>query len=204
MFATKGILLRYIVMGSLEHIPISLLGEVLMESGMDGLSLKRALHSSGVCVGKPVSASAVEFRYQVRRSDLNQKGTLYGGRMMYLLDDVAAEIAERHAGVVCATLLVDSLKFVAPSHRDDTLLFQGSVNRVWNTSLEVGIRVTARAPDSADERHIVSAYLTFVAVDASGKPVHICQAHPLTAEEKRRWRAAQRRRNYRIKTAAKK
>src|SRR3989344_269560 len=148
--------------------------------------------------GKPPSASALRKTYQVMRSDLNIKGTLYGGRMMYLLDEIAATIAEKHTEKVCATLLVDQLKFIAPAYRDDFLIFEGAVNRAWNSSVEIGIKVSAHAPKTRKLRHIVSAYFTFVAVDESGRPVSVPPLTPVTQAEHKRYLKADERRAQRL------
>jgi len=90
---------------------------------------------------------------------------------------------------------------MAPARKGDVLVFAASVNRAWNTSLEVGVRVEAECIGSTERRHILSAYLTFVAVDGDGKPRPV---PPLLAEteiEKNRFAEAQFRRNARLKNA---
>ena len=175
-------------MGKLDKLSLSLIGEMLDE----GVLMDTNVY------GKPPSVSACRKIYQVMRSDLNIKGTLYGGRMMYLLDEIAATIAEKHTEKICATLLVDQLKFIAPAYRDDFLIFEGAVNRAWNTSIEIGIKVSARAPNTRKLRLIVSAYFTFVGVDENGKPVSVPALIPVTNAEKKRYLEADERRQQRL------
>jgi len=78
------------------------------------------------------------------------------------------------------------------------LIFEGTVNRAWNSSIEIGIKVSARAPKTRKLRHIVSAYFTFVAVDENGKPVLVPPLIPVTEAEKKRYLEADERRQQRL------
>ena len=151
---------------------------------------------------RSVSFSAVrEQVYMIFPNDLNSNETVFGGLIMAHMDRYAAVVADRHAGGVCVTASVDAVHFMAPARKGDVLVFAVSVNRAWNTSMEVGVRVEAECIGSTERRHILSAYLTFVAVDAAGKPRPV---PPLAAEcevERRRYEEAQFRRNARLKHA---
>ena len=134
-------------------------------------------------------------------NDLNSNETVFGGLIMAHMDRYAAVVADRHAGGVCVTASVDAVHFMAPARKGDVLVFAVSVNRAWNTSMEIGVRVEAECIGSTERRHILSAYMTFVAVNADGKPRPV---PPLLAEtelEKRRFSEAQFRRNARLKNA---
>jgi acyl-CoA hydrolase len=113
---------------------------------------------------------------------------------------VAAVVARRHAGRDCVTLGIDSVRFLAPARRGDLLVFQGAVNRVWRTSLEVGVKVWTEETFTRRRTHIVSAYFTFVAVDGNLQPVPIPPVIPNTDEEKRRYEEAEERRAARLKS----
>src|ERR1051325_11365289 len=115
--------------------------------------------------GKPVSASAIQDQTSVVfPDDLNPLGTLFGGRVLEMADEVAAVVARRHAGRTCVTLAIDSVRFLAPARHGDLLTFQAAVNRVWKTSMEVGIRCFAEDFKTQKRTHVFSAYFTFVAV----------------------------------------
>src|SRR5579862_9378024 len=93
---------------------------------------------------KTVAESAIRDQTAiVFPNDLNSLGTLYGGRVLELADRVAAVVARRHAGRVCVTLGVDSVRFLSPARHGDVLVFQSAVNRAWRTSMEVGVKVWA-------------------------------------------------------------
>lgn len=148
---------------------------------------------------KRVCDSAVDFYpYEIFPNDINPHGTVFGGTVLQLIDRISGGIAQRHAGAVCVTLFIDSVRFLAPGRQGETLVFKGAVNRTWNTSMEIGIKVFAENFLTGESRHIVSAYLTFVAVDTEGRPTTIPTVIPETDEEKRRFREASTRREHRL------
>jgi len=149
--------------------------------------------------GKPVCESAINDQTAiVFPNDINVIGTLYGGRALEMADEVAAIVAKRHSGVTCVTLGIDSVRFLAPARRGDILNFKAAVNRVWRTSLEVGLKILADDFHTMQRRHIVSAYFTFVGVDANMKPVELPQVIPQSDDEKRRFAQADERRKARM------
>ena len=134
-------------------------------------------------------------------NDLNANDTVFGGLIMAQMDRYAAVVADRHAGGVCVTASVDAVHFVAPAKRGDVLVFNVSANRAWNTSMEVGCRVEAEAVGTGERRHILSAYLTFVAIGGDGKPQPVPPLLTETADENRRYAEAQLRRENRLQHA---
>jgi acyl-CoA hydrolase len=89
---------------------------------------------------------------------------------------------------------MDHLDFLAPVHIGDLLILRSSVNRAFNTSMEVGVKVWVENYISGTRRHVSSAYLTFVAVDRHGRHTPVPPVIPETVEEKRRYEDAGRRR----------
>ncbi len=149
-----------------------------------------------------VAYSAVrEQVYMVFPNDLNSNNTVFGGLIMAQMDRFAAVTADRHAGGVCVTASVDAVHFIAPAKGGDVLIFNVSVNRAWNTSMEVGCLVEAERIGGGDRRQILAAYLTFVAVDAEGQPRAVPALVPETQIEKHRYEEAQLRRELRLRHA---
>lgn len=148
---------------------------------------------------KTPSASSVEQNvYKVFPNDLNSKYTVFGGLVMSLCDRTALIVAERHSGGTCVTAAVDSLNFLAPARAGDTLIVRAAVNRSWRSSMEIGVHVAAEDSFNGDTRHVVSAYLTFVALDDKGKTRRVPPVLPESADEKRRFEEAQMRRDSRL------
>lgn len=151
---------------------------------------------------RSVDYSAVrEQVYMVFPNDLNANDTVFGGLIMAQMDRFAAVCADRHAGGVCVTASVDAVHFVAPAQRGDVLIFNASVNRAWHSSMEIGVKVDARSYDGEQRRHILSAYLTFVALDPQGRPRPVPALQPVSEDQQRRHAEAQLRRESRLQHA---
>lgn len=153
---------------------------------------------------KPVAASAAsEHLYKVFPNDLNAHGTMFGGTILATIDRLASIVAERHSGKVCVTASVDAVHFMAPARHGDTLIFSAAINRAWGSSMEIGARVVAEDCQTCDpdQRHIVSAYLTFVALDENNKPTSVPAVQPETDLEKQRYAEAEIRRQQRLSHA---
>ena len=149
--------------------------------------------------GKSVAESAINDQTAVVfPNDLNAYGTLFGGRVLDLCDRVAGVVAKRHTGKVCVTLGIDSVRFLAPAKHGDILVFKASINRVWKTSMEIGLKVFKEDFRTQERVHILSAYFTFVALDDHLKPVEVPPVLPLSADEKRRYKEAEERRLIRL------
>ncbi len=148
--------------------------------------------------GKPVRASLSEYSEIALPNDANGLGNVLGGKVMHLVDLAGAMAALRHARNPVVTASVDSLHFIHPVRIGQLLVLRSSVNRVFQTSMEVGVQVETEDLLTGRKQHTCSAYLTFVAVDRDGRPTPIAPVIPETEEEKRRYREAGERREYRL------
>lgn len=147
---------------------------------------------------RPVRESQVVMTELVLPNDANSLGNLLGGKLMHLIDIAAAIAAARHSHLVCVTVSVDRLTFLYPIRTGEVVVLHASVNRVFNTSMEVGVKVYAEDLITGTLVHANSAYLTFVGLNAEGKPVKTSQVIPETDEERRRFEEALIRRNARL------
>ncbi|MDN3505704.1 MAG: acyl-CoA thioesterase [Simkaniaceae bacterium] len=149
---------------------------------------------------KPVNDSAIDDQTAlVFPNDLNTYGTLFGGRVLELGDWLCCIVAKRHSGKVSVTLGLDSVRFLASATSGDILVLKAAVNRAWNSSMEVGLKVLAEDYKTKTRIHIFSAYFTFVALDENRKPTRIPAVIPETDEQKRRFAEAEVRRQKRFK-----
>ena len=154
---------------------------------------------------RTVAASQAERSEIVFPSDANPIGNLFGGRLMQFIDLVGATAAFRHARAITVTASMDHLDFVAPVRVGDLLILKASVNRVFRTSMEVGVR--AMVEDVLHDgglRHVSSAYLNYVAVDRAGQRIEIAQVLPESEHQRRRYEEAGVRRELRSATAGQK
>lgn len=143
-------------------------------------------------------ASRVEMTELVLPGDANSLGTIFGGKVMQWIDVAAAVAAMRHAKGAVVTASVDAIHFLTPIHVGEIVVIQAQVNVTGKTSMEVGVRVEADDPKTGSRRYTTKAYLTFVAVDAQGKPRAVPPLALETDNDRRRAEAASRRRQARL------
>ena len=147
---------------------------------------------------KTVSNSVVTMTELVLPNHTNQLGNLLGGQLMQWIDICAALSSSKHSNRVCVTASVDKIEFHYPIKVGDVVTLTASVNRVFNTSMEVGVKVFAENHVKGTSRDTNSAYLTFVSVDEKGNPVKTREIIPETEDEKRRYEEALERRKIRL------
>lgn len=140
-------------------------------------------HGSGVNTPRD---SAVETRYILAPNHVNAIGTAFGGVIMSWIDVVAAMAGQRHCRGVVVTASIDRISFKEPIHVGDHVVLKASVNYVGDTSLEVGVQVSKEDPKRGERARATTAYLTFVHIDAHGRPTKVPKLRVETDEEKRR------------------
>jgi acyl-CoA hydrolase len=146
---------------------------------------------------RPVRESISEMAEIVLPNDANPLNALLGGRLMHWIDLAGAMAALRHSRAYVVTASIDHMDFLVPVRVGDFVILRSSVNRVFHTSMEVGVKVWVENYRSEQSQHVSSAYLTFVAIDASGDKVSVPPVIPETEDEKRRYEGAARRREIR-------
>jgi len=149
-------------------------------------------------IAKTVRESVSEYSELALPNDANVLGNLLGGKVMHLVDLCGALAAIRHARTPVVTASIDYMNFLSPVRIGQLLMLRSSVNRVFRTSMEVGVKVMVEDLATGAVRHTSSAYLTFVAVDAEGNRVPLAPVIPESDDEKRRYEEAARRRELRL------
>jgi acyl-CoA hydrolase len=148
-------------------------------------------------LARPVRDSQSEMNEIVLPNDANPLGALLGGRLMHWIDLAGALAAHRHSRSYAVTASVDHMDFLVPVHVGDLVILRSSVNRVFRTSMEVGVKAWVENYIVEHSEHVSSAYLTFVAVDKEGRHVPVAPVIPETDEQKRRYEDAGGRREIR-------
>ena len=149
--------------------------------------------------GSPVRLSYSEYCELALLNDSNSLGNLLGGKVMHLVDLAGAMAAMRHSHNAVVTAAVDQMSFLHPVRIGQWVRLRSAVNRVFRSSMEVGVKVFVEDLIRGEIQHTSSAYLTFVAIDAAGKPIAVPPVIPETEEEKRRYEEAGLRREYRLR-----
>ncbi|GAA1911013.1 hypothetical protein GCM10009716_21130 [Streptomyces sodiiphilus] len=120
---------------------------------------------------KTPADSRVTLAHIMSEHDTNLYGTIHGGVVMKLIDDAAAAEARRHADGPAVTVSVDRMSFPAPVRAGDLLRLHAELEKAGRTSMTAVVRVTAeRWNASGPLTDVATARLTFVAVDAEGRP----------------------------------
>src|SRR5712692_834570 len=149
--------------------------------------------------GKSVRASRSEMAEVVLPAQTNPLGKLLGGHVMHLVDIAAAMAAHRHSNSYVVTASVDSIDFRNPISLGEIVMLESQVNRVFRTSMEVGVEVYSENVLSGERKHTTSAYVTFVAIDENTRqPKPVRPLIVKTPEEKRRYEEAAERRKTRL------
>ena len=161
--------------------------------------VKSEMNGEFALKGKPVSASRSEMTEIVLPAQTNPLGKLLGGQVMHLVDMVAAMAAHRHSNSYVVTASVDYIDFRNPINLGEIVNLKSQVNRVFRTSMEVGVEVYSENAMTEERKHTTSDYVTFVAIDEHSRlPKTVAPLILKTAEERRRFREAAKRREVRL------
>lgn len=134
---------------------------------------------------KPVSVSRAIKSAIILPNDTNNRGTVFGGKVMYYIDDIAALSAMRHARLSVVTASTDSVDFLSPIQSQQAICLESFVTWTNNTSMEVFVKVIGEDLMSGERTVCATAFLTFVAMDDQGKPHPVPPVLPETETEKR-------------------
>lgn len=132
-------------------------------------------------------------------SHTNALDSIFGGQIMSWVDIACAISAGKHCQSDVVTASIDALHFVAPIYAGWVVEIQSRVNCAFKHSVEVGVRVDGVHLKTGKRVHTASAFLTFVALDHNKKPTLVPELILETSEDKRRAKAAQIRKEYRLK-----
>jgi len=133
---------------------------------------------------KPCSHSLAVKTAHVLPPDTNSYGTLFGGKLMAYIDDIAAISAVRHARKPVVTASTDSVDFIAPVKKGDSICVESFVTWTHKTSMEVFVKAVTEDLLTGERKVCSTAYLTFVALDEEGKPTPVPPVYPESVQEK--------------------
>ncbi len=126
--------------------------------------------------------------------DANSIGSVFGGRILQIMDMVATIAARRHTGTRVATVAVKQVRFLKPITVGQVMVVKANVNRVFGSSMEVGVKVWAEDTYTGESYHACSGYFVFVALGEDGRPQRVPDVKLQSEEDRRRWREAGERR----------
>ncbi|MDE1976326.1 MAG: acyl-CoA thioesterase [Elusimicrobia bacterium] len=135
---------------------------------------------------KPVRESLTQLADLMSPPDANMRGTVFGGKILQMVDKAAAVCAMRHAGRECVTVAMERVEFLVPIQIGHLVTVEARVNFVGRTSLEIGVEVYAEDTALGERRHTNSCLATMVAVDKNGRPASVPGLVLETPEDKKR------------------
>lgn len=140
---------------------------------------------------KKVSQSRTIKAMLVLPPDSNALGTMFGGKVMSYIDDIASISASRHARQQVVTASTDSVDFLYPINVGFMICLESFVTWTHNTSMEVYVNIISENLKTGERLVCASSFLTFVAIDENGKPQTIPKVIPETDFEKELYKTAQ-------------
>jgi len=126
--------------------------------------------------------------------DANMHGTVFGGKVLQMVDKAASVCAMRHSGKPCVTVAMERVEFLVPIRVGTFLIAKAQINHTGRSSMEVGVEVYAEDMPGGTRVHTNTCLVTMVAVDESGRPALVPPLLVETPDEKERWAAAEARR----------
>lgn len=106
-------------------------------------------------------------------ADLNHAGTVFGGWVMAKMDKAASIQIEEVITSPAVTVSVSNFNFIKPIHNGDVFMVYTKVNRIGNTSIDIGVELIVRSKEDLSENKVTQGVFTFVAVDANGRPIKV-------------------------------
>lgn len=132
---------------------------------------------------KSPSSSEVIKTEVVCPNDTNPMGILQGGRMVQWMDIAAAVSAQTHAGKICVTASMDTVRFENPAYVGDVITVKAKITRTFISSMEIRVEAWSNNVAQPKKKLICEAYFTFVALDKKGKPTTVMAIKPVTSAE---------------------
>ncbi len=134
---------------------------------------------------KPVSQSKVIMSSVMQPQQANPAGNVHGGEIIKLMDTAAGVVAHRHARTNVVTARVDELEFHHPIFIGNMVTCYGHLTFVGRSSMEISVTVTVEdLYKDEPPKTALTAFFTFVSLDANGKSQLVTPLEILTEEER--------------------
>jgi len=132
-------------------------------------------------------------------SDANPAGNVFGGAILKHIDMVAGIVAQRHSQTNAVTVSMDKISFLKPVFVGNVLFVTARVNYVQKSSMEIEVNVEAEDIAKGTRVHTGNAFVTFVALDANGKPASVPKLRIESPEDQKRFEEGKLRMERRLK-----
>lgn len=146
---------------------------------------------------RPMSHSRTISTKLVLPPDTNHMQTIFGGKVLAYIDEIAAITAMKHAQTAVVTASIDSVDFLSSAKVGDVLELESVVSSTGRTSMEIFVSVHSMDLQTGEKRLTTESFLTFVAMDENKKPIAVPGVFPETEAEKRLFETGPARREHR-------
>ena len=133
---------------------------------------------------KSPAESHAEVIVRMFPSDANPAGNVFGGEILKHIDMVAGIVAQRHSQSNAVTVSMDSVNFLKPVFVGNVLSLNARINYVHNSSMEIEVKAEAEDIVTGIRTTTGTAFVTFVALDKNGKPMHVPKLSLKTDEDR--------------------
>mgnify|MGYP002062259895 len=145
----------------------------------------------------PMSDSRTIQTHLVLPPDTNHHETIFGGKVLSYIDEIAAITAMKHCKSGVVTASIDSVDFLSSARVGDVLELEAVVSSTGRTSMEIYVRVQSMNLITGETKLTTESFLTFVAIDETGKPIPVPGISPDTESETRLFESGPARREHR-------
>jgi len=133
----------------------------------------------------PMSKSRTIQSKLVLPPDTNYLHTIFGGKVLAYIDEIAAISSMKHCNKSVVTASIDSVDFLSPAHLGDVLELEAVVSSTGRTSMEIYIVVHSTNLLTGEKRLTTTSYVTMIAMDDMNKTTPVPAVYPETDAEKR-------------------
>jgi len=148
---------------------------------------------------KSPAESHAEVIVRMFPSDANPAGNVFGGEILKHIDMVAGIVAQRHSQSNAVTVCMDSVNFLKPIFVGNVLTLNARINYVHNSSMEIEVKAEAEDIVTGIRTVTGTAFVTFVALDNNGKPMHVPKLALKTDDDRKKFEEGKIRMDIRLK-----
>lgn len=152
---------------------------------------------------KSPAESHAEVIVRMFPSDANPAGNVFGGEILKHIDMVAGIVAQRHSQSNAVTVCMDSVNFLKPIFVGNVLTLNARINYVHNSSMEIEVKAEAEDIVTGIRTVTGTAFVTFVALDNNGKPMHVPKLALKTDDDRKKFEEGKIRMDIRLKNRKK-
>jgi len=141
-------------------------------------------------IKKPISYSLVDLQKIDFISGSIPGEIFYGSRIIQLVENIAQQVAQKHSNSKVLGQTIDFVRFFSSFKKEDLLYCFASVNRVFGSEIEVGIKVIKEDFRMLVKKRIMSCYFTFLSIDEEDNLILVPDVLIETKQQKIRYSQA--------------